>query len=194
MSCCIPGSRGSSNLLKQWKHIWYSSCNWNYDRIKLAIVHCPSPRSICLLHRPDRWAEWGHSGNHQCASFKSLMVALISAVPPGMWYCFWFTVFLGGVVVASVWPFPPSQPSLQQVEEPMWWFCQMLSIFTLIMFTRGLPRWHSAKELTCQCKRYKKCRFNPWVGKIPWKRAWQPTPVFLPGESHGQRSLLDYGP
>ena len=33
-----------------------------------------------------------------------------------------------------------------------------------------------------------------WVGKIPWRRAWQPTPVFLPGESHGQRSLAGYGP
>ena len=34
--------------------------------------------------------------------------------------------------------------------------------------------------------------FDPWVGKIPWKRAWQPTPVFLPGEAHGQRSLVGY--
>ena len=33
------------------------------------------------------------------------------------------------------------------------------------------------------------CRFHPWVGKIPWKRSWQPIPVFLPGEFHGQRSL-----
>ena len=36
--------------------------------------------------------------------------------------------------------------------------------------------------------------FNPWVGRIPWRRAWQPTPVFLPGESHGQRSLAGYRP
>ena len=36
--------------------------------------------------------------------------------------------------------------------------------------------------------------FNPWAGKIPWKRAQQPTPVFLPGESHGQRSLVGYRP
>ena len=36
--------------------------------------------------------------------------------------------------------------------------------------------------------------FNPWVGKIPWSGAWQPTPVFLPGESHGQRSLAGYSP
>ena len=50
----------------------------------------------------------------------------------------------------------------------------------------------SGKESTYQCRRPKKCRFNSWVGKIPWKRAWQPTPVFLPGESHGQRSLVGY--
>ena len=34
--------------------------------------------------------------------------------------------------------------------------------------------------------------FNPWIGKIPWRRAWQPTPVILPGESYGQRSLAGY--
>ena len=39
-----------------------------------------------------------------------------------------------------------------------------------------------------------RCGFNPWVGKIPWRRKWQPTPVFLPGESHGQRSLTGYNP
>ena len=37
-----------------------------------------------------------------------------------------------------------------------------------------------------------RCRFNPWVGKIPWRREWQPSPVFLPEESHGQRSLVSY--
>ena len=42
--------------------------------------------------------------------------------------------------------------------------------------------------------RCKRCVFNPWVGKIPWRRPWQPTLVFLPGESHGQRSLAGYSP
>ena len=37
-------------------------------------------------------------------------------------------------------------------------------------------------------------RFDPWIGKIPWRRKWQPTPVFWPGESHGQRSLMGYSP
>ena len=41
---------------------------------------------------------------------------------------------------------------------------------------------------------HKRQRFNPWVGKIPSRRAWQPTPVFLPGESFGQRSLAGYHP
>ena len=36
--------------------------------------------------------------------------------------------------------------------------------------------------------------FDPWVGKIPWRRKWPPTPVFLPGKSHGQRSLAGYSP
>ena len=53
----------------------------------------------------------------------------------------------------------------------------------------GLPRWFSGKESAYQCKRH---RFNPWVRKIPWRRAWHPTPVFMPGESHGQRSLVSY--
>ena len=42
--------------------------------------------------------------------------------------------------------------------------------------------------------RHKRHKFDPWVGKIPWRRAWQTTPVFLPGESHGQRSLMGYSP
>ena len=39
-----------------------------------------------------------------------------------------------------------------------------------------------------------RCRFDAWVRKIPWRRAWQPTPVLLPGESQGQKSLAGYRP
>ena len=58
----------------------------------------------------------------------------------------------------------------------------------------GFPSSTSGQELACQCKRHKKCRFYPWVGKSPWKRARQLTPVFLPGEAHKQRSLVGYSP
>ena len=56
-----------------------------------------------------------------------------------------------------------------------------------IVFSGG----SNVKESTCQCRRPE---FDPWVGKISWRREWLPIPVFLPGESHGQRSLADYSP
>ena len=56
---------------------------------------------------------------------------------------------------------------------------------------QGLPRWLNGKESTCKSRR---CRFDPWVGKISQRRKWQHIPVFLPGKSHGQRSLADYIP
>ena len=49
--------------------------------------------------------------------------------------------------------------------------------------TWGFPGGATGKELTCQCRIHKKCGSDPWVGKLPWRRAWLPTPVFLPGES-----------
>ena len=58
-------------------------------------------------------------------------------------------------------------------------------------FFIGIPMWLSCKDTTCQCRR---CGFDPWVGKVPWRKKWQPTPVFLPGKSHGQRSLTGYSP
>ena len=48
------------------------------------------------------------------------------------------------------------------------------------------------KESACQCRRHKRPRFDPWVGKIPWRRKWKPTLVFLPGEYLGQRRLVGY--
>ena len=49
----------------------------------------------------------------------------------------------------------------------------------------------SVVEAACQCRRF---RFDPWVGKIPWRRIWQSTPIFLTGESHGQRNLAGCSP
>ena len=52
----------------------------------------------------------------------------------------------------------------------------------------------SGKVSTCQCRKCKGHKFNPWVGKIPWRRKWQPIPVILPGKFHGQRSLVGCSP
>jgi len=78
-------------------------------------------------------------------------------------------------------------------------------IFTRILFSLclfvSLSSYNRASQAAlvvknppCPCRRRKRRGFHLWVGKIPWRRAWQPTPVFLPGESHGQRSLEGYYP
>ena len=64
----------------------------------------------------------------------------------------------------------------------------------LDVYTQGFPGGPSGKEPACRCRRRKRRRFNPWVGKIPWRRPWRPPPVFLPGESRGQRGLAGYSP
>ena len=57
---------------------------------------------------------------------------------------------------------------------------------------KGFPGSASSQEPACQPGQQKRRCFYPWVGKIPWSRKWQPTPVFLPGESHGQESLASW--
>ena len=92
-----------------------------------------------------------------------------------------------------------------------WFWCVWLWILGFILFVvhstsqihgkfspiiyihMNLPGGTNGKEPACQCRRHKRHRFDPWVGKILWRRKWQPTPVFLSGESHGQRSLVGYG-
>ena len=58
----------------------------------------------------------------------------------------------------------------------------------------GFPGGACGREPTCQYRRHKRCRFDLWVEKIPWRIAWQHTPVFLPGKSYGQRTLMGYSP
>ena len=63
-----------------------------------------------------------------------------------------------------------------------------------IMEQLGFPGGTGSKEPACQCRRRERCRFDPWSGRIPWRRARQPTAVFSPGESHGWRDLVGYSP
>ena len=69
--------------------------------------------------------------------------------------------------------------------------CGLHQVTYLFVCFQWLPRWLSGKESACQCRR---CGFNPWVRKIPWRRKWQPTLIFLPGKFHGQRSLAGFNP
>ena len=77
-----------------------------------------------------------------------------------------------------------------------YWMClwEQLSSACFYSAILGFPGDASGKESACQCRRHKRCGLDPWTVMIPWRRAWQPTPLFLPGESYGQRILTGYSP
>ena len=64
-------------------------------------------------------------------------------------------------------------------------------VYSALIVSNYLPWWLRQWSVCLQCG---SPRFDPWVGKIPWRRKWQPTPVLLPGEPHGLRSLGGYSP
>ena len=64
-------------------------------------------------------------------------------------------------------------------------------ILGITKYQSELPWWLRWQSI---CLQYGRPGFNPWVGKISWRRKWQPTPVFLPGESQGRKSLAGYSP
>ena len=60
----------------------------------------------------------------------------------------------------------------------------LLSQYTLLCLGGELPRWLSGKQSACQYRRCRRHRFDPWIWEMPWRRKWQPIPVFLPGKFH----------
>ena len=71
-------------------------------------------------------------------------------------------------------------------------FCYFPVFYHLLLFCVlvGLPTWCCVKESACQWRRRRRLSFDPWVGRVPWSRKWQPIPVFLPRKFHGQKSLV----
>ena len=80
-------------------------------------------------------------------------------------------------------------PNLSIYPPPLFPSNNIFSLSMVLFLFCGLPWWLSSKKI---CLQYRRCRFNSWVRKVPWRRAWKPTPVLLPGKSHRQRSLVGY--
>ena len=92
------------------------------------------------------------------------------------------------------WPHPSLLPLCPHISSLHLHLCSRLGNKFILNIFLGFPGGTSGKELACQCRRQKRSRFYPWVGKMPWRRNWHPIPVFLPGKFHGQRSLVGYSP
>ena len=72
------------------------------------------------------------------------------------------------------------------LKESQWVSSLVIQWLRFRLPVQGVQVWSLVRKLL------KRCGFDPWLGKIPWRRAWQPTEIFLPGESHGQRRLEGY--
>ena len=75
----------------------------------------------------------------------------------------------------------------------MWEECSLYQELAWHFVTR-IYRWHSGKESACWCRRHRRHGLDPWIRKIPYRKKWQPTPVVLPENFHGLRSLVGYSP
>ena len=188
------------------------------DRCSVARDRCSSPEAIYLWNNYERTVEsWIFIT--ACAQHSFLIHISLEMKCSG---CGWGQEGRGTACSGSPEIFPLSllsnplavfpslcvcvskpNPTLSPEGVPFWSVLRRTQVFSLLGLqikasfkgaqpSRGFPGSASGKEPACQCKRCKRLWFDLWVGKIPWRRAWQATPVFLPGESHGQRSLVGY--
>ena len=86
----------------------------------------------------------------------------------------------------------PSHWTIKEAPYPLPWLRNSIMLWGYYYLSLGVPGGTSGKERPWQFRIHKRCRCDPWVRKIPWRGKWQPNPVFLPRESHGQRSLVGY--
>ena len=142
------------------KHVWLSGTAW------LAVDVVPGEVLVC-------WHQWSRAVKLADSSV-SYETSTGSTLNAGK-FCLWSEHIKSDTRAGAWW-------GLGEVTETLF-------TYLLAFRYRDFPGGSDGKESACQCRRHRRRGFSHWVGKIPWRRKWQHTPVFLPGESHGQRSL-----
>ena len=122
--------------------------------------------------------------------YKGISYFLILGLPHYLvWVCN-LSIIFGINVLFQIPSIANNQSGLHFPVQTLTLTYSVIAILVAVM----LPMWLSEKESSCQCRGLRRRGFYLCVGKIPWRRKWQPTPVFLPGKSHGRRSLVGYSP
>ena len=168
------GWDGWMALLTQWTWVWVNSRSWWW---------IGNPGVLRFMGSQRVRHDWASELNWLIGSIRGGTELFVER-----WY-------FGNVYEVSV-RFELEFQS-RQVSTHIWRADVDLEVFRIWLTTMtnlGLPRWHSGKESTWQCRRHKRCKLDPWVGKMPWSRKWLPSPVFSPGKFHGQKSLAHYSP
>ena len=96
-------------------------------------------------------------------------------------------------LLQRIFPTQGSNPGLLHCRQTLYQLTHR-EVYHWAHLDEGFPGGTSGKEPTCRCRSLRRWGFDPWAKKIPWRREQQLTPVFWPGESHGQRSLVGHGP
>ena len=175
----------------------------------------PFARVACLVQRTMGAADVNRSCSSffeekACASMENVCIPAHPGtmdIEPQIWTdvqvsswllstLFYCLCNLGGVKSLKFWlsmfsMYYRNSLSLNLKKKNEWGGIRTLLLYLLyrnVLFM-GPPWWLSGRESTWQSRRHE---LDPWVGKIPWRRKWQPTPVFLPGKFHGQRNLAGY--
>ena len=143
--------------------------------ISLSIIPCVDITVCGFIHLMDPWAASSFTCYESCCykhSWTRISVDTHLHFPRENTYGCKVSAFFSSTALSS--------------------FRILFHLFHLVYYlSLGLPWWLRWGRLCLQCGRP---RFNSWVRKIPWRREWLPTPVFLPGELHGQRRLAGYTP
>ena len=113
---------------------------------------------------------------------------LYSGAEANIPFCLWMPVYL------CLWPKHARSHLISEAKQGQAWIVLEWDTAWEYRVFGYFPGGTRGREPSCQCRRHKRHGFDPWVKKIHWRRKWQPTPVFLPGEFPGQRSLVGYNP
>ena len=160
-----PGACSNSHPLSRWCHATISSS--------------VTPFSSCLQSFPASGSfpmtQFFTAGGQSIGVSASASVLLVNIQD-------WFP--LGWIVWSPCSPRDSQESSLTPQSESRQENLKLSSLLSFLLFSWVFPGDASNKEPDCHCRRNKWCRFSPWVGKIPRRREWQSTPVFLPGKFH----------